>query len=393
MEKIKIAYIIPRFHPFKGGAEINIESLATRAAKDGLDVTILTTNTKFRDEKLSRYEEYKGVKIIRMSAINKALYAGFYPALLSHLKKNEYDVIHTSGIGFIWREYVLRVTKKLHPTTKYICTPHGPFMALESGNGVKMFIKKTYTKQLRKFLNKLYDSIIQVNPTQEEWLLNEYGIPKNKVVLIPNGIEPNYIEKELFTNKFYEKTIITYIGRLAHYKGAHRVLEALAKIHKKIPTLDFEFWIMGRSQGDYTEFLQKQIANFELTQKVKIIFSPTDEQRDDALTKYSQVHILPSKWEATGIVLIEAMAKGNAIVTTYQNEAHEMLIEQGVNGYVYSYDDEASLVKILTELLADSSLRKKMAQKNLEKAKAFSWDSSYNIYKQLIEDLTINPHE
>lgn len=390
MNKLKIAYIIPRFHPFKGGAEVNIEALATKAAKDGHEVVVLTTNVKFRDEKPPKEEVYENIKILRMNAWNKALYAGFYPQLLNHLKKNEYDVIHTSGIGFLWREMCLRITKKNHPNTKYICTPHGPFMALEGGKSVKSIIKKAYTSQLRKFLNKLYDVIIQVNPTQENWLLEEYGIPKNKVVLIPNGIESNYIERELFTEKFRDKTVITFVGRLANYKGAHRVIEALAKISRRDPNLAFEFWIMGRSQGDYTEFLQKLIKDNSLEDKIKIIFSPTDEQRDDVLIKHSQVHILPSKWEATGIVLLEAMAKGNAIVTTFQNEAHEMLINQGENGYVYNYDDEAALVKILTELITNSELRQSMAQRNLEKAREFSWDSTYKKYKQLLTDLTEN---
>lgn len=387
MNNLKIAYIIPRFHPFKGGAERNIEALALRAVKEGHTVTILTTNVKFRDEKLKTHEDYEGMKIIRMWALNNALYAGFYPQLFFHLWRNNYDIIHTSGIGFLWRELCLRITKPRHKNTKYIVTPHGPFMALGDSKGFRGFAKRNYTKVLRKSLNKIYDTFIEVTPKQRIWMKEEYAIAEEKITLIPNGIDKSYIEKKLYEEKYSEKPVISFIGRLAQYKGPHRVLNALGNIKKKRPNMLFEFWIMGRSQGDYTEFLQKEITENSLDEEVKIIFSPTDEERDDALKNHSQISILPSKWEATGIVLLEAMAKGNAIISTRQNEAYEMLIEEEKNGFSYDYDDEAALTKILESLLEDETLRKNMAIYNLNFAKEFTWDQIYKSYSKLLQEL------
>jgi glycosyltransferase involved in cell wall biosynthesis len=384
MKKLKIAYIIPRFHPFKGGAEINFESLAIRAAKDGHDVVVLTTNEKFRSEILQKKEQYKGVKIIRMNAlITHPLYLGFYPELFWHLRKNHYDVIHTSGIGFLWREICLRLNKK--KDTYYVCTPHGPFMALGDTKGIRGLAKKYYTLELRRFIGKLYDVFIQVNPKQSEWMSEEYKIPKEKIVLIPNGIDKKYIEQKLFLEKFKRKPIITYIGRLANYKGIHFVLEAIYKIKKsKQDVPPFEFWILGRSQGEYTEFLKNLIKKYNIEKDVKIIFSPTDQQRDEILYKHSHINILPSKWEATGIVLLEAMAKGNAIISTKQNEMHDTLIQEGINGFSYNYNDINKLKKILIQLLKDTTLRKSIAQKNLKFVQNFTWEASYEKYKRLI---------
>ncbi|BCX13628.1 MAG: N-acetylglucosaminyl-phosphatidylinositol biosynthetic protein Spt14 [Candidatus Dojkabacteria bacterium] len=384
MEKLKIAYIIPRFHPFKGGAEQNTEALALRACKDGHSVTVLTTNERFRNEKLPKIENYKGIKIIRMNAFIKApLYAGFYPELFWHLRKNNYDIIHCSGIGFLWREICLRLNKKKN--TLYVCTPHGPFMALNDTQGIRGLAKKYYTKKLRKFLNNLYDIFVQVNPKQEKWMSEEYNISKEKIVLIPNGIDKEYIAPKIYSEKFKRKPVITYIGRLANYKGVHFVLEALYKIKKsKVKVPPFEFWVMGRSQGDYTSYLQNLIKKFSLEDEVKLIFSPTDEKRDEILFKHSHIHILPSKWEATGIVLLEAMAKGNALISTKQNEMHDLIIQEGVNGFTYNYDDVNKLKKILIELLNNPKLCIEMSEKNLEKVKNFTWEASYELYKNQV---------
>src|SRR5689334_14521066 len=133
---MKIAYITPRFHPFKGGAEQNLLALASRVAKLGFDSTVLTTNAKFNNEKLQKEEFYKGLSIIRHCAPTESLYAGFYPQLLPHLLMYKYDIIHSSGIGFFWREFCL-ILKKLTTgrQTRFIVTPHGPFLAATSSTG------------------------------------------------------------------------------------------------------------------------------------------------------------------------------------------------------------------------------------------------------------------
>ena len=388
-KKLKIAYIIPRFLPFKGGAEQNTYALASRMAKEGHDVTVITTNVKFRNEELPKEETIDGIKIIRNWALNNALYAGFYPELLPLLIRSDFDVIHTSGFGFIWREFCLTIKKVLSPKTKFVCTPHGPFMAVganaENKSGLRAVIKDSYTFVLQMLLPWLYNYIVQVTPNQTKWLNEEYHIPENKIILVPNGVDRAMLEKELVEHSPEEKLVLSFTGRHEWYKGVQDVLRALGKLVASGEN-NFEFVIMGRS-GNYTQKLKDIIEELQLDNYIRFIYSPTDEQRDELLYSRSQIHILPSRWEATGIVLIEAMAKGNVIITTNQNEGADLLIKEGESGFKYNFGDVDALATILKVLLDDANLRQRIRQQNLQFAKNFTWEEIFPNYLQKIKEL------
>lgn len=379
---MKILYIVPRFYPFKAGAETNIEAMAERLVKEGNDITVFTTNVKFRNDKLPWNEEYKGIKIRRFWAINEALYAGFYPRLLPAILNNQFDIIHVSGFGFMWVEFCLIIKKIVSRKTKFINTPHGPFMAF-ADSGIRKYIKTSYTQILKVILPFIYDRVISVVPSQKEWMTKEYRIKEDAIVMIPNGIDEKYIEKILPKFDPNEKIVITYLNRMEWYKGIHDVLYAMSKL-KKSELEKIEFWIMGR-EGGYTKKLQEIIKDKNLESFTKFIFAPTDEERDQAYLK-SQIHILPSKWEATGIVLIEAMAKGNVIITTNQNQGKDILINEK-SGYSYDFGDVDKLTSILSELINDSKKREEMINNNHEFVKKFTWESVFPNYSKMVNDL------
>lgn len=405
-KKVEIVYVIPKFYPYKGGAERNILALATRMAEAGHDVTVLTGDYGHRGEKLSKYEEYNGLKIKRFKAfIPDPFYLTFIPGLFFTLLKINPQVIHTSGIGFIWVEFclgtkkffdkVLQIFRHDRQDTTFVNTPHGPFMAFEEGKSeskIREFARKIYAKVLKIIIPNIYDKAIAVVERQKKWLKNLYKFEDKNIWVVPNGIDKAYLVKEMPTFKKEDKIVITYLNRMSWYKGIHTVLEALFKINKdknfmrrKIPK--FEFWIMGRPTP-YTEKLTKMIDRFELGNQTKFIYNPTDEERDRIYFEESQINILASKWEATGIVLIEAMAKGNAIITTYQNDAHDLVVDEGKNGYVINFGDSETLSERLKKLISNYKLRQSMILAGREKVKDFTWESIFPKYeKHILEEI------
>lgn len=387
-KKIKIGYVIPRFFPFKGGAEENFHALSTRAYLKGFDVSVVTTDVKFRTEKLEKNEVIDGVKVFRNHAINTSLYSGFYPEFLPFILRTQFDIIHTSGVGFFWREFCLILKKLFSNKTKFICTPHGPFMSLNDSTGIRKYIRILGTLILRLYLNWLYDYFIEVTPKQKDWMFEKYRINESKIVLVPNGINEDYIEKEVIEHLKNEKVVITYMNRMEWYKGIQDVLKAIQDIiSSKISTPPFVFYIMGKA-GNYTEKLKDIVSKNDLDEYVKFIFHPSDEERDRIFYKESQINILPSKWEATGITLIEAMAKGNIIITTTGNEACDIIIKEGENGFIYDFGDTEKLQNILTDLLKNHQKREIMRKKSLNYSKEFTWEKVVPQYFDLLKKLS-----
>jgi len=261
-------------------------------------------------------------------------------------------------------------------------------MALGDKSGIRGFIKKYYTLVLKRLLPWLYNLIIEVNSKQNIWMTKEYNIPKNKILLIPNGIDKSYIETSIVEHSIKERIILTYMNRLEYYKGVQDVLKALFVMKSKRMEIPF-FYIMGRPWG-YSDTIYKMVSDLNLKDDIKFILYPSDEERDNIFYYKSQVNILPSKWEGTGITLIEAMAKGNVIITTTGNEASDILITENVNGFVYNFEDVDALVKILHNLLTNQDLIKLIRKNNIKKANKFTWENIFPLYEKSLIKLINN---
>jgi glycosyltransferase involved in cell wall biosynthesis len=396
---MKIAYIIARYAPFPGGAEIYTQALAERMAAAGHDVTVLTTDDQPERTmaKLPRQEKLNGVNVIRLRNWTRGqLNLGFYPALLGKLWRNEYDVVHVgNGPGFIWRDLCITIAQignKLRGRkTKFITTPHGPFLATpETHSGLKRGLAKIAQVIMAPYLKlwwpRLWDLVLADNTQQPEWLIRDYWVQPSKIQLVPVGISADLIYagdfQSLWDKKQAHPVTISYIGRIAKYKGVQDVIAALEKAEEFAGQgLNFRFVIMGRLE--YTE-IKELIARSTIADKIELLETPSDHVKNAVLEEASQIIILPSQWEAFGIVLAEGMAKGNIPITTTGNEAAELLIENNRTGFIYEFGDIDRLARIFQQLILGQQLRRGMSELNLELAKKLTWDASFAAYSKLL---------
>lgn len=380
---MKIAFMIPTFYPVVGGAQNNCYHLARELAKKH-DVSVYCSG----DEDETEVVENINVFRCKVTACY-SYYLTLYPSL-SKILKEDFDIIHIHGLGFVQQDDVIKKIKKHHPKTKLVCTPHGPFMALKYGF-IKTMIKKLYTRVVKKVVKEL-DVIIQVNPYQHIWMEKEYNIPNKKIKLLPNGITttntntfgipsklPLYTEKIQKIEEKYElkdKFVITYVGRIQKYKGLDQVIKAIPKLHKNIT-----FVAIGKDAGD-----QQRLQNLakELGVEKQVIFTGfINEEEKLGLLEISKIYVFPSEWEAFGIGTLEAMSKGCAIIST-KTEGGKYLI--GIdNGRLFDYGDIEGLKTQLEKLIYNEKERIRISTINVKKAEKFKWEE---IVKELEEIYT-----
>lgn len=392
---MRITYLVARFHPYAGGTEEYTYQLARLAAKDGHEVTVITTDATPDGRKLPKSETLDGISVIRVHRWNQQLNLGFYPALLPTLLKTKADIVHcTNGPGFIWQEFCLLLKRITSHNTKFIVTPHQRFLAtLDTHRGLKLFVAKIAKRIWMPYFwiiwRNLFDMFLQDNPYQVKWLTKEYKVPEHKIELVAVGIPASTIQESL-PPKTDEYIGITFVGRFEYYKG---VMD-LAKLALNLKLLaergelkhKFKIKLMGRPWPAGDE-LRAYIKRYNLQNELEIIPSPSDTERDHILCEKSHIHILPSEFEATGIVLIQAMAYGNAIITTYQNEAWSMLITPGINGAVFNYGDVEKLTELVENMINNPKKLHQMQQKNLELRYKFTWEDIYPDYAKLLAKL------
>ena len=366
---MKIGFLIEYFYPITGGAENNCFYLARELAKNH-EVHIFTSDRS--DNQISKKEEIvDNIKIHRYKNwFRYKYYLSFTPGLLDVLNY-DMDVLHVHSFGFLWHDQIVFL-KRLFSKTKIVNTPHGPFMALNKyGFFENVFRKIVIFSEL--FYNRLYDIVIQVNPIQYKWM-KKYGISKNRIKYIPNGIPKEIFDKvdnKSFVKKYNleNKFVISYLGRIQNYKGLDQIIKILPSLEKKIV-----FLIMGKDAGDKKKLIG--LAK-KLNVSNRVIFTGEISYYEKLMgLDSSEIFVLSSEWEAFGIVILEAMARGNAIIST-KTEGGEFLVRKE-NGFTYNFGDLKQLEKYIKILFEDKKLRKKIEKSNIKKAKNFLWENIAN---------------
>lgn len=154
---------------------------------------------------------------------------------------------------------------------------------------------------------------------------------------------------------------ILCLGRLVPAKGQHILLEACGLLEKH--GVKFHLTIVGG--GEDRNSLKALAQQLGISQSV--IFTGAVGQ--DEVHKYydrSNVFVLASFAEGVPVVLMEAMAKEIASISTRITGIPE-LIEDGQDGVLVAPSDAGGLADRLQKLLADKDLRRKLGVKGRQK--------------------------
>jgi len=188
-----IVHIINRFIPFVGGAELYAYNLSKELVKRGHKVTVLTTNSmSFRGtnsvlaKQLPKYEYIDGIEIIRRDAyINLPGIVISKDISIGVLKQNA-DIFNIHGflsnISFESALFLRGLKKKI------VLILHD--VSVDESRGYYP-LWKIYSKTAGKILCEVVDTIIAQNPIDANFLIETLRIPKNKIFIIPNGIDVN----------------------------------------------------------------------------------------------------------------------------------------------------------------------------------------------------------
>jgi len=363
-DEMKIGFVITYFYPFSGGAETNCLELAKQLVKKGHEVHVFTSDRK-GNEILEKEETYKGIKIHRSKTwFRYKYYFACYPSLISNLLKYKLDIVHVHSTGFLQHDFSVLFKKLFSPRTKFICTPHGPFMALQKYSFFASSYKSFVSFLEKNIFNKLYNAVIEVNPFQEKWL-RQSGF--KKIVLVPNGIPESsfkkhsassFIKKYRLKNKF----VLGYLGRIQEYKGLEQVIQILPELKNAV------FLAVGEDAG-FKKNLDALATSLNVKDRVIFTGHISDPEKAQALN-LMHVFVLPSEWEAFGISMLEAMALAKPAVSTNTEGARYLLKKE----FIFEKGGLSSFLKIIKKL-HNPALRRKAGLENLKKARSFLWSS------------------
>ncbi len=207
--------------------------------------------------------------------------------------------------------------------------------ALAAGRGIPLVLTAHGTDlmgydkwpKLRSYAETAMDAcsaVISISKDNCELLEERFPQYKEKIVMMRNGYDPGVfypedVTREEVLGKYgvdpadYEgRKIVSFAGKLAHFKGVDVLLDAIAIYETMEPaTLTL---IVG--DGDERDALHAQAKELGL-QTVRFLGS-VDQQALRYLYNIADVSLVPSRREPFGLVAIEAMACGIPVIATNQ---------------------------------------------------------------------------
>lgn len=153
---------------------------------------------------------------------------------------------------------------------------------------------------------------------------------------------------------------ILFAGHPFHLKGVDVLIKAFMRISERFP--DYRLKIIGhcpdKAQRDEYQALAKGSRQVE-------IMSPMFYAELAEVIQNCTFLVLPSRSEAMGRVLIEAMACAKPVIGSNVGGIPEV-IDDGINGLLFEPGDDADLAGKMARLLSDEALRARMGTAGAE---------------------------
>ncbi len=382
---MKIAYVTAFYYPTIGGVEQVVKELAERYVKQGHEVHVFTSDWDKKNRIKIKEETINGVHVHRHFHILKiANFASVFPSLLWSLSKYKFDIIHTHVSGHAHTFFGSLIAKIKN--IPLVHTTHCPWTEGFRSLAGRVLVNISY-KTINKLSFKFSDKIIAITPWEIPFI-EKYGGKKEKIIVIPNGVDKIFFKK-IKNNDFkkelkIKEPIVLFFGRLNPTKGPDKFVLAAKEILKE--RKDIKFLIVGPDEGMLNKV--KELANNDPN---IIILGPIREKEKIAkMYQSSEVYVMPSYREGLPLTLFEALASGLSIVASPVNGI-PFEIKEPENGFFVKYGDIEKLKEKILLLLEDKNLSKKISKNNKEKAKNYDWDiiaeKTLNLYKNTINKL------
>lgn len=203
-----------------------------------------------------------------------------------------------------------------------------------------------------------------------------FGLPEDKLVMIPNGVNVQQYTKNKntdlsqFRRKFAlpEEKIVLFVGRLVYEKGIHVFVNAVPKVSEKV---NAKFVIVGN--GYMKEPLSNLVKGMGLAHKVSFT-GFVDDKTLGNLQRCADVCVVPSLFEPFGIVALEAMAAKSPVVVSDTGGLSE-IVEHDVTGVKVYPDNPDSLAWGITKILLDENYANRLKNNAYKKVQEnYNWD-------------------
>lgn len=251
-KRIKLGIFIDgEFIPSYSGAANRFHYLSRYLQKTGeVDVTIFLGDRGWCDLELIAKENFKTI------IFSTKDFYGNFELLTAYVKKEKIDVLQFDSIEQLLLQG-LPLAKRLD--IRLVLEAHYDFVSV----GEKIGLSKKAIKEkvkLQKLIGKVVDGFICLSFEEKESFIKKLGIPEERLVVIPSGVDVHEISSDCFDP--HSKTLV-FLGNLFFGPNTEAVEAIAIKIFPKLESYGYSVLI----GGDVPEEVRKKYErkNFRFT--------------------------------------------------------------------------------------------------------------------------------
>ena len=363
MRKIKILFLVPNLNI--GGAERTIVNLLNGIDKNKFICKLILYQKE--GELLKKLKPH--TKVINLSVSNSGL---AILKITKHLNIEKPDVVFST----------LRYPNAAMYISSKLCTSNPKVIIRETNNFTAAGLKVNPLEIFVSWCYRNADKVISLSKGVALDLRKRHQISKNKIKVIYNPVDTNYIRKEgkkklniKIPRDFSKKSKFNMIsvGSLEIQKGHDILIKSL----KKIKNIDFYLFIVGK--GSQQKSLQRLIDDCKLSDR---IFLTGELKNPYNLISRSDLFVLPSRWEGFGHVIVESMALGTPVLSSNCKSGPNEIITNNINGKLFSLNSQTALIKAIQDIYKDIKLRKLLSKNGKIQAEKYNISKITNEYQK-----------
>ena len=400
---MKVLFYTREFPPYVyGGAGVHVEYLAEELSQL-MDVEVRSFGDQDvkKDQLSVKGFPFENSDFDSADSKLKNLFQTLNTGLLMSAEPTDADVVHCHT----WYSHFAGILAKMAYGVPMVLTTHSleplrPWKREQLGRGydVSSWVEKTAIE--------MADAIIAVSEETKEDVMKHFNVDESKVKVIYNGINlseykttQNTSTLEAF-NIDKNKPCVLFVGRITKQKGIIHLVNAIKYID---PNTQVVLCAGAPDTKEIAKEMEEAVnAIKSVRNNVIWIDQMLPKQQVIQLYSHADVFCCPSIYEPFGIINIEAMACGTAVVASAVGGIKEVVV-QGETGLLIPLEQQTEapfepvdpdtfskdLAEGINKVIADPELKNSMAKKGRQRVEThFDWKAiakqTEELYKSLI---------
>ncbi len=277
-----------------------------------------------------------------------------------------------------------------HVMTAHSLEPLRPWKAEQLGGGYAL------SSWSERTAVEAADGVIAVSGAMRDDILGCYpALDPARVHVVHNGIDTTLYRPDPATDALdrigldRSRPYVLFVGRITRQKGVPHLLRAVRGIDPAAQV------VLCAGAPDTPEIDREFRELYEELSRVRegVHWIPQMLPRPEViqLLTHAAVFVCPSVYEPLGIVNLEAMACGTAVVASRVGGIPEVVADGSTGVLVEADDDfEAGLARALDSVLGDPATARRMGEAGRERAVSeFGWDAvarrTAGLYEEILE--------